>query len=116
MVALSRNVAPKHAMEMLLTGTPISADEALRIGLINRVVEPGREHTVAIDLANHIASKSGHALKVGKAAFYRQREMNLSDAYRYASEVMVQNMLAADSNEGICAFLEKRPPKWPGQG
>ncbi len=112
MVALSRNVSRKHAMEMLLTGDMIAAEEAERIGLINRVVAPGTERAEAMKLAKQIASKSASTVKIGKAAFYRQMEMNLADAYRYASEVMVENMLACDAEEGINAFIEKRAPKW----
>ncbi len=113
MVALSRNVSRKHAMEMLLTGEMISADDAVRIGLINRTVEPGSELDEALALANKIAKKSPRALKTGKTAFYRQAEMSLSDAYKYASEVMVENMMTGDATEGICAFIEKREPNWP---
>ena len=112
MVALSRNVARKHAMDMLLTGDLLSAEEAHRMGLVNRVVAPGTEHDEALKLARQIASKSALTLKVGKEAFYRQLEMGLSDAYRYTAEVMVENMLARDAEEGIGAFIEKRPPRW----
>ena len=112
MVALSRNVSRKHAMEMLLTGDLISAQEAQRIGLVNRVVAAGTERDEALKLARQIASKSALTLKIGKEAFYRQREMNLADAYRYAADVMVENMLARDAEEGIGAFIEKRPPTW----
>jgi enoyl-CoA hydratase/carnithine racemase len=112
MVALSRNVSRKHAMEMLLTGDLISAQEAQRIGLINRVVTPGTERDEALKLARQIASKSALTLKVGKEAFYRQLEMSLAEAYRYASDVMVENMLARDAEEGIGAFIDKRTPKW----
>jgi len=112
MVALSRNVSRKHAMEMLLTGDMIGAEDATRIGLINRVVAPGTERAEALKLAKQIASKSAATVKIGKEAFYRQLEMNLADAYRYASEVMVENMLARDAEEGINAFIEKRAPKW----
>jgi enoyl-CoA hydratase/carnithine racemase len=112
MVALSRNVTRKQAMEMLLTGDTITAAEAHRIGLVNRVVTPGTERDEAIALARKIAKKSTHVLKIGKEAFYRQIEMGLADAYRYASEVMVENMLARDAEEGIGAFIEKRTPTW----
>ncbi|MEA2879345.1 MAG: hypothetical protein QOF14_4541 [Hyphomicrobiales bacterium] len=112
MVALSRNVSRKAAMEMLLTGDLISAEEAQRIGLVNRVVAPGAERDEALRLARQIASKSALTVKIGKEAFYRQLEMSLSDAYRYTSEVMVENMLARDAEEGIGAFIEKRPPSW----
>ena len=112
MVALSRNVARKHAMEMLLTGDMVSAEDALRIGLVNRVVAPGTEHEEALALGRKIAAKSAHVVKIGKEAFYRQVELGLKDAYRYAAEVMVKNMLARDAEEGIDAFIEKREPKW----
>jgi enoyl-CoA hydratase/carnithine racemase len=112
MVALSRNVARKHAMEMLLTGDMISANDAYRIGLVNRVVPPGSELDAALALARKIAGKSSHVVKLGKAAFYRQIEMGLDDAYRYTAEVMVENMMARDAEEGISAFVEKRTPKW----
>jgi enoyl-CoA hydratase/carnithine racemase len=112
MVALSRNVARKHAMEMLLTGEMVEAEQATRIGLINRVVPPGEERTSAIALAKKIAAKSSYVLKIGKQAFYRQAELGLADAYHYASEVMTENMMARDAEEGICAFIEKRDPTW----
>src|SRR4029077_1518051 len=112
MVALSRNVARKHAMEMLLTGELISAEDAFRIGLINRIVEPGAAREQALQIARLIASKSAAVVKLGKEAFYRQLEMGVADAYAYASEVMVKNMMARDAAEGISAFVDKRPPKW----
>jgi enoyl-CoA hydratase/carnithine racemase len=112
MVALSRNVPAKPAMEMLLTGEMISAEHAERIGLVNRVVAAGDERAEAIKLAKLIASKSAVTVKIGKEAFYRQRELPLAEAYDYASEVMVENMLARDAAEGIGAFIEKREPKW----
>src|SRR5580704_11838855 len=91
MVALSRNVSRKHAMEMLLTGELISAEDAARIGLVNRVVAAGSEHEEALALAEKIAGKSMLTVKIGKEAFYRQAEMPLAAAYKYASEVMVEN-------------------------
>ncbi len=112
MVALSRNVSRKHAMEMLLTGELIAAEDALRIGLVNHVVAPGSTHDEALALAQKIAAKSALTVKIGKEAFYRQAEMPLAEAYKYASEVMVENMLARDAEEGISAFIEKREPKW----
>jgi len=112
MVALSRNVARKHAMEMLLTGAMVAAEDAARIGLINRVVQPGEERQAAITLAKEIAAKSSYVLKIGKQAFYRQAELGLTEAYTYASEVMTENMMARDAEEGICAFIEKRAAKW----
>jgi enoyl-CoA hydratase/carnithine racemase len=113
MVALSRNVARKQAMEMLLTGEMIGADEAHRIGLVNRVVAPDALHAETMNLARLIADKPTRAVKIGKEAFYRQLEMPLADAYSYASEVMTLNMLEAEAEEGIGAFLDKRAPKWP---
>jgi enoyl-CoA hydratase/carnithine racemase len=112
MVALSRNVARKHAMEMLLTGDMVEAVRAAEIGLVNRVVPAGTERAAAVALATQIASKSSYTLKVGKEAFYRQLELPLAEAYAYASEVMTDNMMARDAEEGICAFIEKRDPKW----
>ena len=112
MVALSRNVPRKQALEMLLTGEPISAATARDIGLINRVVAAGSERDAAIALAQKVALKSAYTVKLGKEAFYRQAEMSLADAYRYAAEVMTVNMMARDAEEGIGAFIEKREPKW----
>ena len=112
MVALSRNVPRKQAMEMLLTGEPISAATAQNIGLVNHVVAAGTERDAAIALANKVALKSAYTVKLGKTAFYRQAEMGLADAYRYAAEVMTENMMARDAEEGIAAFIEKREPKW----
>ncbi len=112
MVALTRNVAAKHAMEMLLTGDMVSAEDACRMGLVNRVVPPGRERDEALVLARKVAAKSTLTIKLGKHAFYRQREMSVADAYRYAGEVMVENMMARDAEEGIGAFVEKRTPRW----
>jgi enoyl-CoA hydratase/carnithine racemase len=112
MVALSRNVPRKQAMEMLLTGEPVSAATARDIGLVNRVVKAGTERDAAIALAQKVALKSAYTVKLGKEAFYRQAEMSLADAYRYAAEVMTENMMARDAEEGIGAFIEKREPKW----
>lgn len=112
MVALSRNVPRKQAMEMLLTGEPVPAATAKHIGLVNRVVKAGSERDAAIALAQQVALKSAYTVKLGKEAFYRQAEMNLADAYRYAAEVMTENMMARDAEEGIGAFIEKREPKW----
>lgn len=112
MVALSRAVSNKHAMEMLLTGEMTSADRAHEIGLVNRVVDDADLATETTALAETLAEKSAHTLKIGKQAFYRQAEMALEDAYAYCAEVMVENMLARDAEEGIGAFLEKRPPVW----
>jgi enoyl-CoA hydratase/carnithine racemase len=115
MVALSRAVPRKFAMEMLLTGQPISAAEAQRIGLINRVVAPGDLQRETTTLAQLIAEKPTATLKMGKMAFQHQLELGLSNAYDYVGEVMVQNMLHAEAVEGIGAFIEKRPPKWPSR-
>ncbi len=114
MVALSRNVSRKHAMEMLLTGDFISARRAYEIGLVNRVVPPEELDRAAGELAGKIASKSPLTLKTGKKAFYEQADKDLSGAYEYCSRVMVENMMARDAEEGIDAFLEKREPRWKG--
>ena len=113
MVALSRAVPRKFAMEMLLTGEAVSAAEACRLGLINRVVLPADLEKETEMLARTIAAKPASTLKMGKQAFYHQLELGLSNAYDYVGEVMVQNMLHREAIEGIGAFLEKRPPKWP---
>jgi enoyl-CoA hydratase/carnithine racemase len=115
MVALSRNVSNKHAMEMLLTGDVTTAHRAAEMGLVNRVVAPGILTTETMELARKIASKSSMALATGKQAFYQQREMSLSEAYSYATGVMVENMLTVDATEGIGAFIEKRPARWLDQ-
>lgn len=112
MVALSRKIASNHAMEMLLTGDPISASRAREIGLVNNLVPAGSEVEEALQIARKIAAKSSHVQKIGKEAFYNQIEMKLSDAYAYASRVMADNMMARDAEEGIGAFVEKREPKW----
>ena len=112
MVALSRNVNKKNAMEMLLTGDFISAEKAKEIGLINNAV-PKEDLTSEVDrLAEKIASKSTMTVATGKRAFYAQAEMDLSDAYEYTSKTMTDNLLKADAKEGINAFLEKRSPHW----
>ena len=112
MVALSRNVSNKAAMEMLLTGEMVSADKAEHIGLINRVTEDADLKQETKALAELVASKSSLTLKIGKEAFYKQKDMPLSEAYDFASKVMVDNMLEHDAKEGIGSFLEKRKPKW----
>ncbi|MBV0933584.1 enoyl-CoA hydratase [Marinobacterium weihaiense] len=112
MVALSRAVQPKHAMELLLTGDLIDAERALAMGLINQAVPGDALEASVTVLAEKIASKSRKALQIGKQAFYRQREMSLADAYAYCSEVMVGNMLTDDAQEGIDAFINKRAPQW----
>ena len=115
MVALSRKVGQNHAMEMLLTGEMIDAAQAREFGLVNRVVPPEYLNQIVGKYTQTIASKSPLTLKVGKEAFYQQAEMGLSEAYDYASRVMVENMLARDAEEGIGAFIEKREPEWRGE-
>lgn len=112
MVALSRNLANKHAMEMLLTGDMVPASRAAEMGLVNQLVPAAELADASMALAQKIATKSSHTLATGKRAFYQQKEMDLADAYIYAAEVMVKNMLARDAEEGIAAFIEKRPPDW----
>jgi enoyl-CoA hydratase/carnithine racemase len=112
MVALSRNVSNKHAMEMLLTGDMVPAARAAEIGLVNHAVAPDALTEATIAMARKIASKSSLTLATGKRAFYEQREMPLAQAYDHASAVMVENMLARDAEEGIGAFIEKREPQW----
>ena len=114
MVALSRNVGRKRAMEMLLLGEMLPATDAAAYGLVNRVVAPEHVLSEAIALACKIAEKSPATVALGKAAFYAQAEMPLEEAYEYASKVMTQNMMARDAAEGIGAFLEKRKPEWKG--
>lgn len=112
MVALSRNVAAKHAMQMLLTGDMTTAGRAAEIGLINNTVPPEDLRGATQALARKIASKSAMTLATGKRAFYVQQQMPLSEAYDYAASVMVENMLALDAEEGIGAFIAKRAPQW----
>jgi enoyl-CoA hydratase/carnithine racemase len=114
MVALSRNVGRKRAMEMLLTGDMLSAADAAAYGLINRVVPADSLLPEALSLASKIAAKSPLTVAIGKAAFYAQAEMPLKEAYAYAAKVMVDNMMARDAEEGISAFLDKRKPEWKG--
>jgi enoyl-CoA hydratase/carnithine racemase len=114
MVALSRAVGRKAAMEMLLTGDMVPAVRARELGLINRVVPEADLQTATRTLAAQIAAKSPLTVGIGKEAFYRQAEMDLSTAYDYASQVMTSNMLARDAEEGIDAFLAKRTPQWTG--
>jgi enoyl-CoA hydratase/carnithine racemase len=115
MVALSRAVGARRAMEMLLTGEAISAEEALAAGLVNRVVPAAELAATARAMAAKIAASSPYVVAVGKAAFYRQLQMPQPLAYDYAQDVMTMNAAAADAQEGIQAFLEKRPPKWCGR-
>ena len=112
MVALSRTVSNKHSMEMLLNGDLISSKKAAEIGLINEVVDDNDLTKVVLEKALKISKKSSMTLKIGKQAFYNQINMNLSQAYDYASNVMVENMLKIDAEEGIDAFINKRSPNW----
>ena len=112
MVALTRAVQRKHALEMLLTGDLIPAAEAMRMGLINRVTSHNELKAMTQELALKIASKSGIAIKTGKQAFNAQSEMAVSEAYAYMAQIMADNLLEADAREGIGAFIEKRKPKW----
>src|SRR5271165_377487 len=114
MVALSRAVGRKAAMEMLLTGDLVDATRAREIGLVNRVVPEAELGGAVTALAGQIAAKSPLTVAIGKEAFYRQAEMNLDAAYAYTAEVMTRNMLARDAGEGIDAFLQKRHPVWTG--
>ena len=112
MVALSRNLASKHAMEMLLLGEPVDAATAHRMGLVNRVVAAGAAKEEALALARSVAGRSTLTIATGKRAFYAQAEMGLAEAYDYATRVMAENMMARDAEEGIGAFVEKRAPRW----
>jgi enoyl-CoA hydratase/carnithine racemase len=112
MVALSRNVTRKHAMEMLLTGDLVSAGRAAEIGLVNQAVDDAQVVTTVEALAKKLAGKSLMTLKTGKQAFYQQADMSLADAYAYTAEIMIENMLKHDAEEGVGAFLEKREPVW----
>ena len=112
MVALSRNMANKHAMEMLLTGDMVSASRAAEMGLVNQVVPSADLCAGSMALAGKIAAKSSLTIATGKRAFYQQKEMDLDAAYNYASKIMIDNMLARDAKEGIAAFIEKRVPDW----
>lgn len=115
MVALSRAVGRKAAMEMLLTGDLVDAPTAKTLGLVNRIVAADNLAAATQALAAQIASKSPYVLAIGKEAFYAQAEMPLDQAYAYASETMTRNMLARDAEEGIDAFIEKRRPVWQGK-
>lgn len=115
MVALSRNVAPKHAMQMLLTGDLIDAQAALRFGLVNELAPAAELDERTLALARKLAAKSPLTLAIGKEAFYRQAELPLAEAYAYTREVMVKNLEAKDAQEGIGAFIDKRQPVWCGR-
>ena len=112
MVALSRAVSRKAAMEMLLTGEPVTAARAHQIGLVSRVVPPESLDGTIADIARTLLAKSPKVLRIGKEAFYRQIEMGLAEAYEYASQVATENMMLRDAGEGIDAFIAKRPPRW----
>lgn len=112
MVALSRNLSNKHAMQMLLTGDLIDAQNAYRMGLVNEVVDAEQLERKTMELALKLASKSPLTVAIGKEAYYRQAELPLSEAYDYTKEVMVRNLEARDAQEGISAFIEKRHPVW----
>jgi enoyl-CoA hydratase/carnithine racemase len=112
MVALSRAIGRKRAMEMLLTGDPIDAATALAWGLVNRVVAPDRLHEETLALARKIAASSKNVVGIGKAAFYKQIDLDQRSAYDYTKDVMISNAQEADAHEGITAFLERRRPQW----
>src|SRR5581483_1296477 len=112
MVALTRAIGRKRAMEMLLTGMPVDAATAAEWGLVNRVVAPEELRVASRELARRIASAAGFVVGLGKAAFYAQIDLDQPKAYAYAKEVMSMNALAADAREGIDAFVCKRPPSW----
>ena len=114
-VAVSRTIAPKHAMQMLLSGKLITADTAARFGLINEAVPDKALDTRIDELTRDIASKSPYTVAMGKESFYRQLEMNRRDAYNYVNELMIRAFNSKDAKEGISAFLEKRNPKWEGR-
>jgi enoyl-CoA hydratase/carnithine racemase len=113
MVALTRAIPPKAAFEMLTTGAFVDAARAQALGLVNRVVPEADLGAASGALARSIADKLGAAVRVGKETFYRQMDMTPADAYAHTGQVMVENMLWRDTEEGIRAFLEKRPPDWP---
>ena len=113
MVALSRNISKKKTFEMLITGDFLDADSARSAGLVNKVVDTHDLDIETLIIAKKIASKLSAAIKIGKEAFYKQNEMDLESAYIYTAEVMAENMLFEDTDEGITAFIEKRSPKWP---
>ena len=99
-------------MEMLLTGDLINCDKAIYIGLINKAFDIAELETEVKSISEKISKKSRLTLNIGKKAFYKQAELNIKEAYEYASKVMISNMMAQDSEEGIAAFLEKREPNW----
>jgi enoyl-CoA hydratase/carnithine racemase len=115
MVALARNVGRKKAIEMLLTGEALNAEEARLAGLVNRVVPAGELETATRAVATTIAGASSGVVALGKQAFYRQIELPVEAAYAYTRRVMADNAAAADAQEGMGAFLEKRAPRWTGR-
>ncbi|HYF61063.1 MAG TPA: enoyl-CoA hydratase [Burkholderiaceae bacterium] len=115
MVALGRAVSRKHAMQMLLSGRLFDAEHAFRIGLVNEVIDDDALDAVVAERADEIAAKSTFTVALGKQGFYRQLGMSLPDAYEYAGELVVRNMLAEDATEGIDAFVGKRAPTWRGR-
>lgn len=115
MVALSRNLSNKHAMQMLMSGDLIDAQTALRFGLVNEIVPADQLVEITMAMAEKIAKKSALTLAIGKEAFYRQAELSLDEAYAYTSDVMVKNLQTQDAQEGILAFIEKREPTWRGK-
>jgi enoyl-CoA hydratase/carnithine racemase len=115
MVAVSRALGRKRALEMLLTGDAINACTAAEWGLVNRVVPDAELRAATLALAERIGHASAFTIKTGKQAFYRQADLPQAEAYEFTQEVMTENALAADAQEGICAFLEKRPPQWQGR-
>ena len=115
MVALSRNITRKHAMEMLLTGDMISAEKAASVGLINDWTTAEQLEQKTQEIARQIAGKAPSPVRMGKEAFYIQDEKSLDDAYAYTARIMTENMMIEEAGEGISAFLDKRPPRWAGQ-
>ncbi|MEE2688202.1 MAG: enoyl-CoA hydratase [Pseudomonadota bacterium] len=115
MVALSRNISRKQAMEMLILGEPLPAEQALEYGLINKVVPEAELDATISDIAAKILDKSGYTIKIGKEAFYRQLECGVEEAYAYTAKVMAENMMSHDAQEGVGAFVEKRKPVWRGE-
>jgi len=115
MVALSRNVGRKQAMEMLILGDPCPAEKALEIGLVNRVVSEDALDATVQEMTDKILDKSGYTIKVGKEAFYKQLETGVEEAYAYTAKVMAENMMSHDAQEGVGAFVEKRKPVWRGE-
>jgi enoyl-CoA hydratase/carnithine racemase len=112
MVALSRNIGRKRAMELLTLGEMLSADEALEAGLVNQVVSPDELHSQTDAMAARLAARPSAVLALGKQAFYAQAELPLAEAYELTSKAIVDNMMMDDAREGIGAFIDKRDPKW----